>query len=478
MKTKLLLVLLLCSFSSFGQVLINALPATNVPDSTWLMVVGNPSTGKVYKITIDKLKDSVFLSGGGSQTLDQVLTEGNTANLLYTDANYKLANWVVPTSTPLNSNFILNIKKITPSEYGTDTTVGLWSETISEYQSGQEGSPTARKNVVWSWGYNIDQGIANEGYMRVGMESNHRPGGGDEWFEWHAPEVMTRDGAINRWYSVTGNKASPNATHIFKGNTFSFLDITGGAQLLAVSPGAFDANVDAFTVTGRTITGNYITYDFTSPSSNLSLNSSSTNDFYINTNNELYLTSNGNMHLTPTGGKVLIANTYGTDVALGHTTIFGASNFILNFAAQSSTSGAAVIQGNGGSKTDYFDISLNMPNSSGNGASIHFDNRDGVVSPLEFSVKATGGTSEVYVANVGSNGNWHFGPTRTVSPTASAQVEIESTTKGFLPPRMTKTQRDAISSPATGLVVYQTDNTPGLRCYNGTNWMRYTETAD
>lgn len=64
------------------------------------------------------------------------------------------------------------------------------------------------------------------------------------------------------------------------------------------------------------------------------------------------------------------------------------------------------------------------------------------------------------------------------APVASAQLEMNSTTKGFLPPRMTKTQRDAISSPAEGLVIYQTDNTPGLRCYNGTNWMRYTETAD
>ena len=64
------------------------------------------------------------------------------------------------------------------------------------------------------------------------------------------------------------------------------------------------------------------------------------------------------------------------------------------------------------------------------------------------------------------------------SVNASAKLEIESTTKGFLPPRMTKTQRDAISSPATGLVIYQTDNTPGLRCYNGSSWMRYTETAD
>ncbi len=61
---------------------------------------------------------------------------------------------------------------------------------------------------------------------------------------------------------------------------------------------------------------------------------------------------------------------------------------------------------------------------------------------------------------------------------ASAAFEVRSTTRGLLLPRMTKTQRDAISSPATGLAVFQTDNTPGLRVYNGTNWMKYTETAD
>jgi hypothetical protein len=39
---------------------------------------------------------------------------------------------------------------------------------------------------------------------------------------------------------------------------------------------------------------------------------------------------------------------------------------------------------------------------------------------------------------------------------ASAQVQIDSTTKGFLPPRMTTTQKNAIASPAAGLVVYDT----------------------
>jgi hypothetical protein len=52
---------------------------------------------------------------------------------------------------------------------------------------------------------------------------------------------------------------------------------------------------------------------------------------------------------------------------------------------------------------------------------------------------------------------------------ASAVLEVTSTTRGFLPPRMTSAQRDAISSPATGLTVYQTTDNY-LSLFNGTNW--------
>ena len=40
---------------------------------------------------------------------------------------------------------------------------------------------------------------------------------------------------------------------------------------------------------------------------------------------------------------------------------------------------------------------------------------------------------------------------------SSAVLEIESTNKGFLPPRMTTAQRDAIQNPAPGLYIYNTD---------------------
>ena len=45
----------------------------------------------------------------------------------------------------------------------------------------------------------------------------------------------------------------------------------------------------------------------------------------------------------------------------------------------------------------------------------------------------------------------------TNTPDASSALEIESTTGGILIPRMTETQRDAIALPASGLMIYQTD---------------------
>lgn len=52
---------------------------------------------------------------------------------------------------------------------------------------------------------------------------------------------------------------------------------------------------------------------------------------------------------------------------------------------------------------------------------------------------------------------------------ASAQLAINSTTRGFLPPRMSTTQRDAIVSVVAGLVVYNA-STNKLQCYNGSTW--------
>ncbi len=60
----------------------------------------------------------------------------------------------------------------------------------------------------------------------------------------------------------------------------------------------------------------------------------------------------------------------------------------------------------------------------------------------------------------------------TTTPNASAALDITSTTRGMLAPRMTKAQRNAIASPATGLLVFQNaPDSTGFYYYTGSNWL-------
>ena len=61
-------------------------------------------------------------------------------------------------------------------------------------------------------------------------------------------------------------------------------------------------------------------------------------------------------------------------------------------------------------------------------------------------------------------------PTSQIDP--SAQLQVSSTTKGLLPPTMTQAQRNAIASPAQGLMIFCTDcGVSGQpQFYNGSSW--------
>lgn len=60
----------------------------------------------------------------------------------------------------------------------------------------------------------------------------------------------------------------------------------------------------------------------------------------------------------------------------------------------------------------------------------------------------------------------------------SAQFQVDSTTGGILLPRMTKAQRDAIATPANGLLIYQTDGTAGVKARIDGAWRTLNTTAD
>jgi len=56
---------------------------------------------------------------------------------------------------------------------------------------------------------------------------------------------------------------------------------------------------------------------------------------------------------------------------------------------------------------------------------------------------------------------------------ASSVLDVKSTSKGLLAPRMTALQRSAIAAPAAGLLVYQTDGSSGYYYYNGAAWTSF-----
>jgi len=66
----------------------------------------------------------------------------------------------------------------------------------------------------------------------------------------------------------------------------------------------------------------------------------------------------------------------------------------------------------------------------------------------------------------------------TNSPDTSAILELASTSKGFLPPRMSTTERNVISTPPTGLVIYNT-TAACLQWFNGVLWFdTFTQTTE
>ncbi|MDO7744696.1 MAG: hypothetical protein MUP99_13005, partial [Pedobacter sp.] len=66
----------------------------------------------------------------------------------------------------------------------------------------------------------------------------------------------------------------------------------------------------------------------------------------------------------------------------------------------------------------------------------------------------------------------------TNAPDASAQLEILSTSKGLLIPRLSLLQRNDINNPANGLLIYQTTNSAGFYYYNNGQWQKLVNNSE
>ena len=86
------------------------------------------------------------------------------------------------------------------------------------------------------------------------------------------------------------------------------------------------------------------------------------------------------------------------------------------------------------------------------------------------TLRHNGSSWEASSTLINSNGSIGIG-TSTVQ--ASAILNIQSESKGILLPSLTETQRLAISSPATGLLVFQNTTPIGFYFYDGANWQQF-----
>jgi hypothetical protein len=190
-------------------------------------------------------------------------------------------------------------------------------------------------------------------------------------------------------------------------------------------------------------------------------------------------------------------NIYNTSGSLSANRALTLAGFNLDFIGSSFTnrftSAGRLLVGTTTEGTDILDVNGSAKINSGFG-NILFTNQNSFQTAIHASshlaIKSLN-SIEIYNTeigqdfHIGTNGRIHLGwsPTLGVNsqvvighnysapyPSASAILDIKSTSKGFLAPRMTAAERVAIASPAIGLLVFQTDATEGYYENTSTGW--------
>jgi hypothetical protein len=187
--------------------------------------------------------------------------------------------------------------------------------------------------------------------------------------------------------------------------------------------------------------------------------------------------SNGKMlHFGSTGNNLFVGPDSGGGITSGSNNLgLGTSSLLSN------TSGAlnialGTLAGNGNSiggspNHKSIDVSGNIyignytgvnTSSTGNTNSVVIGNYSTFSTPNTIVLGSVSGQNTASITQGVITGG--------VSLNATAQLQIDSTTKGFLPPRLTTAQRDNIVSPAEGLMIYNI-TTKVLNYFNGTSWV-------
>ena len=120
--------------------------------------------------------------------------------------------------------------------------------------------------------------------------------------------------------------------------------------------------------------------------------------------------------------------------------------------------------------TDWVALSLDGTTNAGNLTGTTLKS-----TVINSSLTSMGTIASLTTGAITNSGKLIVGASSAAS--ASAVLEASSTTQGFLPPRMTEAQRDAIISPAAGLMIWNTTDVK-LQVYSGSLWVNMNGITD
>ena len=398
--------------------------------------VGVNVSRRVNGVWLNQYTDSVGSGGGGTAT----------------DVN-------IPLTTSLSAGTIRQNSISFLHTYGTENL--FLGRNAGNFTTTASGTNIGIGDSVL---YNLTTGVGNTaiGYnaMRTVSAANDNVGIGKLTLKATTGDnnVAIGSSALAANTSGSGNVAI---------GTFALSQNLGGTTNMAIGVSALQANTSG--VNNTAIGGSVLTSNV-SGGNNVAIGTgaltANTNSYNTAIGYNAMANNNSGQQNTAVGQQALNDNTSGSyNTAIGlqsQKSVTSSNNSTLGFQSLYNTSSGASNVGIGYYAGKYnttagsqiFLNSLDRTNYSG----------DQTGSPF-YAQQSTTVASQIVTLNgsVGIN---------QTAPAASAVLDIPSTTKGVLIPRMTTTQKNAISSPAEGLEVY--DLTLHQKSYyNGTTWINY-----
>ena len=165
--------------------------------------------------------------------------------------------------------------------------------------------------------------------------------------------------------------------------------------------------------------------------------------------------------------QVLSQNSYSFSLSKGGGTVYFPDTGVYNEIQKISRSGNQIkLTKNGGTITDLDSQYLSLTKSK---LDYQISISNGNTVTLNISDGDTAHWKQKNSQSTYSKGSVGIG---TVNVDSTALLELKSTNKGVLFPRLTEAQKNAITYPANGLFIYQTDGSAGFYYYTGTMWLK------